>query len=181
MSEITLFSDKDASNPLANSTDHGQIHQLLAEVGVSFEQWQANKSVAAGDSQEDIIDAYRDDIDRLTVENGYRSVDVVSLTADHPEKEAFRQKFLAEHTHSENEVRFFVDGQGLFSLHINERVYEVLCEKGDLISVPANTKHWFDMGPNPKFVAIRLFTNAEGWVANFTGDDIADHFSRLEN
>ena len=131
MSEIILFSDKDSSKPLSKSMDRGHIQQLLAEVGVSFEQWRADKNVVAGDSQEDIIDTYREDIDRLMAENGYRSVDVVSLTADQPEKEILRQKFLAEHTHSENEVRFFVDGQGLFSLHINDRVYEILCEKGD--------------------------------------------------
>jgi len=57
----------------------------------------------------------------------------------------------------------------------------VLCTKGDLISVPANTPHWFDMGPNPNFTAIRLFNNPEGWVANFTGSDIAQRFNRLEN
>ena len=66
-------------------------------------------------------------------------------------------------------------------MHIADRVYSVLCEKGDLISVPAGTKHWFDMGPNPEFTAIRLFNNPEGWVANFTGDDIAGRFPMLDN
>jgi 1,2-dihydroxy-3-keto-5-methylthiopentene dioxygenase len=37
------------------------------------------------------------------------------------------------------------------------------------------------MGPNPHFIAIRLFTNPEGWVAKFTGEPIADRFPRLEN
>jgi 1,2-dihydroxy-3-keto-5-methylthiopentene dioxygenase len=57
----------------------------------------------------------------------------------------------------------------------------VLCTQGDLIGVPDGTRHWFDMGPNPHFVAIRLFTNPAGWVANFTGDEIAARFARLEN
>jgi 1,2-dihydroxy-3-keto-5-methylthiopentene dioxygenase len=56
----------------------------------------------------------------------------------------------------------------------------VLCEAGDLIGVPDNTPHWFDMGPQPHFVAIRLFTNVEGWVARFTGADIAQRFPRHE-
>ena len=34
---------------------------------------------------------------------------------------------------------------------------------------------------NPHFVAIRLFNNPDGWVAHFTGSDIAGHFNRLEN
>jgi 1,2-dihydroxy-3-keto-5-methylthiopentene dioxygenase len=56
----------------------------------------------------------------------------------------------------------------------------VICEQGDLISVPDGTTHWFDMGPRPHFTAIRLFTNPEGWVANFTGSDIASRFPRFE-
>ena len=53
-------------------------------------------------------------------------------------------------------------------------------EEGDLISVPAGMRHWFDMGPTPRFTAVRLFTNADGWIAKFTGDAIADRFPRHE-
>ena len=34
--------------------------------------------------------------------------------------------------------------------------------------------------PAPRFVAIRLFNNPDGWVANFTGSDIAQRFNRLD-
>lgn len=98
-----------------------------------------------------------------------------------PEKDQFRKKFLDEHTHGEDEVRFFVRDHGLFVIHSDDKVYSMLCEKDDLISVPANTKHWFDMGPNPTFTAIRLFNNPEGWVANFSGDEISSRFPLLEN
>ena len=91
-----------------------------------------------------------------------------------------RRKFLDEHFHKEDEVRFFVDGSGLFTLHVDGKVYEVLCKKGDLISVPDGTTHWFDMGPEPRFVAIRFFTDPEGWVGHFTGSDIATRFPRYE-
>ncbi|MEM7678491.1 MAG: cupin, partial [Myxococcota bacterium] len=57
---------------------------------------------------------------------------------------------------------------------------EVLCERGDLIAVPDGTRHWFDMGSEPNFKCIRFFTNPEGWVAQFTGDDIAGKFPRFE-
>lgn len=181
MSALRVFADDNAGDALTQSTDHSEIARALKSKGVRFERWQAGADIAAGDSQEAVIAAYKTDIDRLIEEDGYQTVDVVSLSADHPDKAAMREKFLDEHTHSEDEVRFFVDGQGLFSLHIDDSVYEVLCEKGDLISVPANTPHWFDMGPNPNFVAIRLFNNPEGWVARFTGSDIADRFSRLDN
>mgnify|MGYP006276487783 CR=1 FL=1 len=93
---------------------------------------------------------------------------------------ALRQKFLAEHTHSEDEVRFFVEGRGLFCLHIGDAVLQLLCEQNDLISVPAGTKHWFDMGAAPSFCAVRFFNNTEGWVAAFTGDAIAASYPMLE-
>ena len=181
MSNLRIFDDSNPEATLAEASDHGDIARHLAEAGVRFERWQTQADLVAGASQDEVIEAYRHDIDRLMQEQGYQTVDVVSLTPDHPDKAALRKKFLDEHRHSEDEVRFFVDGQGLFSLHIGNRVYEVLCQQGDLISVPANTPHWFDMGPNPRFIAIRLFNNPEGWVANFTGSDIASRFSRLDN
>ena len=49
-------------------------------------------------------------------------------------------------------------------------------ERGELISVPAGTGHWFDMGPDPEFTAIRWFNNQTGWVPQFTGDAIAKRF-----
>lgn len=186
MSALTVFADSDANTAILHTTDARQIADELARVGVRFEQWSAGEPVRAGDSSEQVLNAYRADIDKLVTEEGYQTVDVISLDAtDNPDVQAkvpeLRQKFLSEHRHSEDEVRFFVDGQGLFSLHLDNRIYEVLCRKGDLISVPANTPHWFDMGPNPRFVAIRFFNNPEGWVANYTGSDIAESFSRLES
>lgn len=180
MSRIRIFNNTDPTAPLVETREHEGIRAELAKIGVRFEQWQANAPLPPGASQDEVIAAYRADIDRLMAENGYKAVDVISLTPDHPQKDALRQKFLNEHTHSEDEVRFFVAGSGLFTLHVGGKVYEVLCEAGDLIGVPDNTTHWFDMGPEPHFIAIRLFTNVEGWVANFTGSDIAQRFPRYE-
>ncbi|OOG22839.1 cupin [Thioalkalivibrio denitrificans] len=175
MSELTIYPDNAPDNP-QRFTGFEDIRRELDAIGIRFERWDAGKPVAPDASQEDILEAYREDMDRLMRENGFKTADVVSLTPDHPQREALRAKFLDEHTHSEDEVRFFVDGQGLFYIHKDDKVYAVLCEKGDLISVPDNTTHWFDMGPEPRFTAIRLFSNPEGWVANFTGSDIASRF-----
>jgi len=179
MSRLRIYDDNKNDAPIAVHEDHAGIASALNVVGVRFERWEASQAIAPGASQEEVIAAYRADIDRLMAENGYRSVDVISLKPDHPDRAAFRQKFLNEHTHSEDEVRFFVAGAGQFTLHIDGKVYEVLCEKGDLIGVPDGTPHWFDMSESPYFVAIRLFTNTEGWVANFTGTDIAERFPRM--
>lgn len=179
MSRLKIYDENRTHPPLSVHTDHADIARELGTVGVRFERWEASKPIVPGASQEEVIAAYRGDIDRLMREEGYQAVDVISLKPDHPDRTAFRQKFLNEHTHSEDEVRFFVAGAGQFTLHIGDKVYEVLCEAGDLIGVPDGTPHWFDMSESPYFVAIRLFTNKEGWVANFTGTDIAERFPRM--
>ena len=179
MSQLRIYAESNGAAPLRTVTSHAEIARELGAVGVRFERWEASKSVVPGASQDEVIAAYRDDIERLKKEKGYQAVDVISLTPDHPDRAALRQKFLNEHTHSEDEVRFFVAGRGQFTLHIGEKVYEVLCMQGDLIGVPDGTRHWFDMSEKPYFIAIRLFTNKEGWVANFTGSDIAGQFPRL--
>jgi 1,2-dihydroxy-3-keto-5-methylthiopentene dioxygenase len=180
MSRLRIYDESQPTTPVSVHTSPGEIARELGRVGVRFEQWEAAAPVAPGASQEEVIAAYRGDIDRLMREEGYQSVDVISLAPDHPDRATLRQKFLSEHTHSEDEVRFFVAGSGQFTLHIDGRVYDVLCEAGDLIGVPDGTPHWFDMSESPSFVAIRLFTNKEGWVANFTGTDIAARFPRME-
>src|SRR5918998_1203785 len=47
--------------------------------------------------------------------------------------------------------------------------------------VPPGPRHWFDMGTNPSFVAIRFFREPEGWVGSFTGDDIATRYPAFDD
>jgi 1,2-dihydroxy-3-keto-5-methylthiopentene dioxygenase len=179
MSALTIYAD---NQPQSGElyTDFTNIKNQLNNIGVQFERWTANYKLSADADQESVLAAYADSIDRLKQQYGFQSVDVIKLNPDHPEKTAFRQKFLAEHIHNDFEVRFFVEGRGLFYLHVKDNVYAVLCEQGDLISVPANTTHWFDMGENPEFTCIRLFTTPDGWVADFTGSEIAKTFPTFD-
>lgn len=178
MTQLRIFSESEPQRASFSSREPEAIARELNRVGIRFEQWSAAAPLAEGADTETVTTAYRADIERLMGERGYQSFDVISLSPEHPDREALRKKFLNEHTHAEDEVRFFVAGSGLFTLHIGEQVFEVLCERGDLIGVPEGTRHWFDMGPSPSFTAIRIFTNPAGWVANFTGDTIAERFPR---
>lgn len=179
-SRLRIFDEARPDRPLLTTGDRAAMARELAAIGVAYEQWQAAQPVAPGASPEEVLAAYRADIDRLVAQRGFRSVDVVSIAPDHPQREVMRGKFLDEHFHKEDEVRFFVAGSGLFTLHVDDKVYEVLCTRGDLIAVPDSTRHWFDMGPEPSFVAIRFFTAPDGWVGHFTGTDIAARFPRYE-
>jgi 1,2-dihydroxy-3-keto-5-methylthiopentene dioxygenase len=179
MSVLTVYLDNQPKQG-KRFTDFADIERELAALDVRFERWQANRELTTDADQATIIAAYQTSIDNLKQLYGFQSVDVINLSPDNPQKVEFRQKFLAEHIHDDFEVRFFIDGCGLFYLHVDHKVYAVLCEKGDLISVPANTTHWFDMGENPNFKVIRLFTTPDGWVARFTGSDIAILFPSFD-
>lgn len=179
MSGLTIFSDSDASQPIWQSQDAEAIQKQLNDIGVRFERWEASQKLSDAPSSEEVLAAYQHELDKLVAEKGYQSWDVISMRSDNPQRAELRTKFLSEHVHHEDEVRFFVEGAGLFCLHLNGKIYQILCEKNDLLSVPAGTAHWFDMGPEPHFTAIRLFDNPEGWIAHFTGDKIADAYPKL--
>lgn len=166
--------------PLLESSDIAVISRELAARGVRFERWAVPVSLPAQADQAAILSAYASEIARVQAQGGYGTVDAIRLGPDHPEREALRAKFLAEHTHGEDEVRFFVEGRGLFCLHIEAEVLQLLCEQGDWIGVPAGTRHWFDMGAAPRFCALRFFNDPAGWVAQFSGDPIAARFPLLD-
>jgi 1,2-dihydroxy-3-keto-5-methylthiopentene dioxygenase len=176
MSRLTVYRDDAPSVAELDTADEARIREALARINVGFERWAASRPLTSTDKDDEILAAYRPEIERLERAGSYQSVDVLRCAPDHPKKEELRAKFLAEHTHDDDEVRFFVEGAAMFYLHADSRVHMVLCERNDLISVPAGMRHWFDMGPQPRFTVIRLFTTPEGWVARFTGDAIAARF-----
>jgi 1,2-dihydroxy-3-keto-5-methylthiopentene dioxygenase len=171
----------ESARELGQRTRHAEIAAELQAVGVQFERWEASRPLRPEATQDEVLAAYASQVERLNAGYGFKTVDVVGLRPTHPEREAFRAKFLNEHTHDDFEVRFFVEGRGLFYLHIGDKVYAVLCAQGDLISVPAGTRHWFDMGTAPDFRCIRFFTTPDGWVGDFTGSDIAGRFPTFDN
>lgn len=179
MSELQVFNE--AGQPLSEPTsDIGIITSQMNELNIIFERWQTASDLPEDADQETILDAYKDSISTLNKTYGFELVDVAILSPDNPNKDEIRQQFNFEHTHSDFEIRFFVEGCGLFYFHLNEKVYLLLCEKGDLISVPSMVSHWFDMGADPDFKLIRFFPSVDGWVADKTGSDIATRLPDMD-
>ncbi|MBV5260215.1 cupin [Synechococcus moorigangaii CMS01] len=161
-------------------TDATVIKDFLGDRGIWFEQWETPTQLAQDASQEEILAAYADVLTPYMVANGYQSVDVVSLHGGIKNYPAIRAKFLAEHTHSEDEVRFFVAGKGLFWFNLEgTEVFNVCCEAGDLISVPQGTKHWFDAGVIPDVKAIRIFSDTAGWTPHYTESQVEQQYRNI--
>jgi len=176
MSRLTVYTEADPQTPILRTEAPDQIAQTLAPIGVRFERWESPVELRPEDDAETILAAYRPYLDELMGTSGAGSADVLKLTPDNPSKDALRAKFLDEHTHTEDEVRFFVHGAGNFIMHVGGRIYDAHCTAGDLISVPAHTKHWFDAGEAPFFTALRIFTDTSGWVPHYTGEKISARF-----
>jgi len=172
MSELRIWSDS-LGDVVSATSDPAEIGETLGARGVRFERWAADEALPAQADDAAVLAAYAAPVAQILAESGFASVDVISLSPDHPMRAELRQKFIEEHTHDEFEIRFFVQGSGQFYLRYGDEVCVVRCEAGDLISVPAHQPHWFDMGPRPDFRCIRFFTTPAGWVAHHTGDDIA--------
>ena len=88
MSRLRIFDDADPATPLSSTTDRDAIAAGLATIGVTFEQWTPSCEVTPGDPPEKVMAAYRDDIDRLVAARGFKSVDVVSIAPDNPNRDA---------------------------------------------------------------------------------------------
>nr|WP_154924348.1 cupin [Microbacterium testaceum] len=183
MTLLTVWKETDPSTPVLETTEESEIREALAELGARFSRWEV-KDVPTGASQDEVLALYADEIGAVKEREGYTLVDVVALDpaqSDYDElKTPFREKFLSEHAHDDDEDRYFAKGAGVFYLHANDKVHAVYCEAGDLISVPANTTHWFDMGTAPHYVSVRFFHDDDGWVGHFTGSPIAESFATFD-
>ena len=153
-------------------SDFNKIQSFLSEYNIELTQWEASIPLNDDDNQETILKAYDHEIGPYMKAKGFTTADVISVNPQTENIEAIRQKFLCEHTHSEDEVRYFVDGEGTFYFNLDDQVVSVLCQKGDFLAVPSGYKHWFDLAPKYTVKAIRIFSNPEGWVANYTESGI---------
>ena len=181
MSILSVYHQDMPSQPFKVLTHHEDVAATLAEVGIHLERWQTTTALAADASDDELIAAYQPRVDQLMSVHGYSALEVTRLTGEQPNQTARRTEELKEYVQSVDAACLFVAGRGLFNLHIEDRVYAVLCEKGDLLLIPADVRHWFDKGEHPYLIAICLFGTAEGRAPRFTGDDIASRFPRLDD
>jgi 1,2-dihydroxy-3-keto-5-methylthiopentene dioxygenase len=150
-----------------------QVEAFLARYGIDYERWTADRPAGADLTAAEILEAYADPIDTLKRRGGYVTADVIDVKPDTPNLDAMLAKFRSEHWHDEDEVRFIVEGRGLF--HISPPrgpVFAIEVEPGDLIRVPRGTRHWFDLCADRRIRAIRLFQDPSGWTPHYTQSGI---------
>jgi len=149
--------------------EQAEIRGYLARIGITYELWKPSHVLSDGASAAEVLAAYAPEIDRLKVEGGYVTADVIDISPATPGLDAMLNRFNTEHWHDEDEVRFIIEGRGLFHIHPREgKVVSITVEAGDLLRVPRGTWHWFDLCQEKRIRAIRLFQDTSGWTPHYT-------------
>jgi 1,2-dihydroxy-3-keto-5-methylthiopentene dioxygenase len=153
------------------------VSRFLATYGITYERWESNRIVPEDATAEAVLQIYSDKIDELKARGGYTTADVIDVTPMTPNLDTMLAKFSIEHWHDEDEVRFIVEGRGLFHVHPPDGpVFAIEVQAGDLISVPRGTHHWFDLCADRRIRAIRLFQDRSGWTPHYTGSGVDAKF-----
>ncbi|HKQ74394.1 MAG TPA: cupin domain-containing protein [Blastocatellia bacterium] len=156
------------------------IADYLATIGVSYEIWKAETEVAADAPAEEILAAYSTEIDKLKEGGGYVTADVIDVKPETPGLAEMLAKFNREHWHDDDEVRFIIEGRGLFHIHPeNGPVVAIEVEAGDLIRVPEGFLHWFNLCADRRIRAIRLFKDPAGWSPHYSDSGVDSNFQPL--
>jgi 1,2-dihydroxy-3-keto-5-methylthiopentene dioxygenase len=157
--------------------DRTEVAAFLAGYGIEYERWTPDQPIAADAPADAVLAAYAREIDVLKARGGYATADVIDVKPDTPNLDVMLAKFSREHWHDEDEVRFIIEGRGLFHVHpASGAVFAIEVEAGDLIRVPRGTHHWFDLCGDRRIRAIRLFQDTAGWTPHYTDSGVDKGF-----
>ncbi len=146
-----------------------EVRAHLATIGIDYERWAPRRDLARDASAAEVLTAYAPEIECLKAQGGYVTADVIDVTPLTPGLDAMLNRFNSEHWHDEDEVRFIIEGRGIFHIHPREgKVVSITVEAGDLLRVPRGTWHWFDLCQERRIRAIRLFQDPGGWTPHYT-------------
>ena len=158
-------------------TEGAEIRDYLAAIGIAYEQWKPSQQLSEGASAQAVLAAYAPEIERLKSAGGYVTADVIDVSPATPGLDAMLSRFNTEHWHDEDEVRFIIEGRGLFHIHPREgSIVSITVEAGDLLRVPRGTWHWFDLCQEKRIRAIRFFQDTAGWTPHYTESGADRHY-----
>jgi 1,2-dihydroxy-3-keto-5-methylthiopentene dioxygenase len=149
-------------------TELEEIRLFLEPFGIWYEHWPVEGRLAENASDGEILQEFSKEIQQLKDRGGFVTADVINVCPTTANLEAMLAKFDKEHTHSEDEVRFTVEGRGLFHVRPDSGpVFAVQVESGDMINVPRGTRHWFNLCADRHIRCIRFFEDTSGWTPHY--------------
>ncbi len=145
--------------------DATEIAMIMKEYGLLYERWGTRGNI---ENDEDVLTEYASEIEKLNTARGYVTADLIALKPTTPNLDVITAKFDKEHHHTDDEVRFVVEGEGVFELateNQNDDWIKFTSEPGDLVVIPAMRRHLFYLTDKKNIRCIRLFKDRNGWEA----------------
>ncbi|MBW4593322.1 MAG: acireductone dioxygenase [Brasilonema angustatum HA4187-MV1] len=164
-------------------TDLQDISRELAPLNIQLNRWAVGESQQLHellsqdslneDEKEQVLKSLDRYFQQLQQTAGYQTRDLIVLHPGMPNLDAMMTKFDKIHTHSEDEVRYIIDGEAIFGfVRPDGSQVELTIQPQEYINVPARTEHWFYLTPARRVKAVRYFTATEGWTPEYTGKEI---------
>jgi 1,2-dihydroxy-3-keto-5-methylthiopentene dioxygenase len=166
-------------------TELEDIRRELKVLNIELSHWPFEKTpkIAAllqadtldADQKDELLREFDGRFEQQKTQYGYQTRDLVVLHAQVPKLDELLKKFDKCHRHSDDEVRYIIDGAGIFGFVLpGGKQATLTVESQEYIRVPAETEHWFVLDDSRRVKAIRYFTSIEGWVANYTGTPVRE-------
>lgn len=160
---------------LGNITETEQVKSFLASHNIVYDHWEVpeasqsflEKDTLSDSEKEELLQTVNHRFKHLQDTQGYKTRDLIVLHPQVPGLKDMLAKFDKVHYHTDEEVRYIVDGSGYFGFVTKEEKFLVHVQKSDFISVPRNTNHWFYLDDQLRIKAVRYFTDMSGWVPNY--------------
>ncbi len=164
-------------------TDWQAIAVELAPLNIQLHRWPVGNDAQLHQllAQEQLTDAEKEQIltgldsyfHQLQQTANYQSRDLIVLHPNILNLDELLTKFDRIHTHADDEVRYILDGAGIFGfVRPDGSQVKLTVEAEEYINVPAGTEHWFYLTTQRRIKAIRYFTGTAGWVPQYTGTAI---------
>lgn len=128
----------------------------LEDIGVA--QWQLDPDKFETDPE----------LQQIRNTHGYSYHDIITVSPDKlPGYEQKIKTFYEEHLHTDDEIRYVLDGSGYFDVRDkNDRWIRIAMRKGDMITLPAGIYHRFTLDHHNYIRAMRLFVGDPVWTAH---------------
>ncbi|SFP70903.1 1,2-dihydroxy-3-keto-5-methylthiopentene dioxygenase [Ectopseudomonas composti] len=172
---VYLHTAPELPNKVLNHAE--DIASTLATVGIDYRQVALPAALRPGCEQAEFDAAYGLWLQAFMSEEGHVQQELFNLQRNHPQKLELRARHLDEQSQSMASAWLFLGGFAQLSLHLDDHVYMLQGEKGDLLLLPAGTRYWFDLGEEPHALVVRLSASEDAPVCS--DDDIASRFARL--